>query len=1307
MANNRISFDEAVRTLLAGTKLEWQGFGDHKEGKIEISETAGRRVLEFLLSLSHSQLSDLNDEIFLGVIGAWQGDGDPGDSGTTSSSSALPNETWRLDKIETYGFGGINAFNGPTFEHVFGSESWCLEGQNGSGKTSLVSAIIWALTGYYIREHAGIVRDDGERKPVYSSSGEVLGDWPPIASYPIETASLLDDALVWVRLTFRNPRGNRVRAYRRVKTGGLLGGTSECHIVDRRIAKFQQLIDVGVLMPNRLNSLGFGDKSGSLYDAIQVLTGLDKLAAISNAVTALKRGNGKFLGYAKKKNLDTYERDFSNWIQKAKDQTEATGYDLSLFENINQQNLAKLLRERAKSANEEAGKRVEIVSSEIGEGVDTSTQQGRDRIKSALAQAKGEITGTPRVPGGIFHTLGALSDAKKNNKLSTVAETLEDIAIELDDALKWHSKQLKDNKLRLKAVAAEWLSLPENSGMDGDILLCPLCEAELRTDAQIELREELSTLRSEGELARQRLSDTCDKLRTKLSDALGGELVKASETLPGEDVKALMLRDIRERFIEGQRYRDVLTGVAREVETALNEGREHLPSFEFSGLVNRLEESEDPSVKVKESVARARWLIDVAEWWTGNRTEYWEFWSKTIGEPQRDDESTTWPDSIIGRHLKSLDEALTTARPFEETASSLNNASEKADAWWEINSHQELRKSIVTSISPLSQLGEFTNAETGNSVADLSERINDILGRIHLHERLSYETTKLERESVRKSKLNIQGGFVEDAAASPAYVIDATLVANTSWLRATLWAFIFALREELISNLGHNPVPLIVLDDPQTTFDPRNEHMWAAELERLANSSGQDQAQVILTTHEAEFFKVLVEQLSFSDCHGRVVPIAKQTGKILIEGGVPLERLFARAQSNNSDEDARNFIESLRVYVETALRYLLGGEGEQIDSGVWGDLSMKMKELNDAGRVPYDRRPFRDLANKLLSDVSRVAKVQDSHHRHSQGMPDAIDIHRNLWREIKWSMRQCFHIMTEYRVFRGDPNAFATNDNFVTSPSDQKEVLKNIRLVDTGITAAATTDGRVGDGELELRQVANEADIKLFNHDVLQLNSQTLEPVATVGDFLIVSNYARVRERNLVVAGNRNSLLARRFMTSSDHPYTAILTAQTVDPYGLMQPVLAPASNLGARKIVGTLFNPARGSINESDDEVIVVSDASVYQRLLDNMSLFRVDGRSAEPIALDDQYIIAGSEVSSQVQISSMEGRLVIARDGEGRLYFKRLRLGEGSLLILESLNIDGSTPSVVASLDQSTSIEIVSLYPVNGVLFELPATN
>ena len=48
------------------------------------------------------------------------------------------------------------------------------------------------------------------------------------------------------------------------------------------------------------------------------------------------------------------------------------------------------------------------------------------------------------------------------------------------------------------------------------------------------------------------------------------------------------------------------------------------------------------------------------------------------------------------------------------------------------------------------------------------------------------------------------------------------------------------MRKETLDALGANPFPLMVMDDPQTTFDPRNKRKWAEVLAKAANAAATD-----------------------------------------------------------------------------------------------------------------------------------------------------------------------------------------------------------------------------------------------------------------------------------------------------------------------------------------------------------------------------------------------------------------------------------------------------------------------------------
>jgi len=131
---------------------------------------------------------------------------------------------------------------------------------------------------------------------------------------------------------------------------------------------------------------------------------------------------------------------------------------------------------------------------------------------------------------------------------------------------------------------------------------------------------------------------------------------------------------------------------------------------------------------------------------------------------------------------------------------------------------------------------------------------------------------------------------------------------------------------------------------------------------------------------------------------------------------------------------------------------------------------------------------------------------------------------------------------------------------------------------------------------------------------VYQLAAGTLDPVAGIGDLLIVSNYAKVNPRNLVVAAFGESLLARRYNRIEAHPVIIFLTGQSVDPLALPEPIIASPESAKIKKVVGTVF-AARALPTPALDvtrEFVPLTDATGAAKILGGTRLFQVKGRSA-----------------------------------------------------------------------------------------------
>ena len=551
------------------------------------------------------------------------------------------------------------------------------------------------------------------------------------------------------------------------------------------------------------------------------------------------------------------------------------------------------------------------------------------------------------------------------------------------------------------------------------------------------------------------------------------------------------------------------------------------------------------------------------DWWSQNRGLFRDAWSTIVGQKQADGE---YPTASVEGELRVLEQALSKAEPLDDLAKLLLAAASAVESWAPIRKQQELREAIANALDPLKDLRLLVGAETARSIATLSGRMKSILDRIHLRERLVYEQASLGKKAV-----NVAGRFEQGMQ------IDAALVANASWLRAILWAFVLALREQTIEALGANPFPLMLLDDPQTTFDPRNKRKWAQEIARLANSDRKapDGIQLLLTTHERHFFQCIVEHEKLSGEQGLIGGVNKACGVVTIVNGGCLERVWKEASDNNDDARARDYIADVRIYCEDLLKFMLRGDGPHIAALSLDGLKKELKKLHDTHVPPFDRKFFTDLLNTLSGGGGKSMKlINESHHGDDEsiGVAEAKNVKAFWEKKLLNEIHDAFAVYDKFESYYGEPRTFPWAKNVVAFPAGFKDEVKALKFQQTGIAAAAKSDGHAGDGIVTVKEWEAGTPVVLFNHEVYQLAAGTLDPVAAIGDLLIVCNYAKVNPRNLVVATFGKSLLARRYNRMEAHPEIIVLTGQSVDPLVLPEPIIVSPESAQIRKVVGTIF---------------------------------------------------------------------------------------------------------------------------------------
>ncbi len=1291
MGNLTISFVEASRCLLAGEPLAWAAFENHRAGSIALAKPGQRRLFEFLLAQDRAKVVRADEDLFDGLIAAWRKDDVDPAAGGTNHTVEPSNDVWRLCRIEASSFGGLTLFGGPSFELQVDGENWCLNGQNGSGKTSLASAIIWALTGKRIREQEGPVDERGERSPVTNESGKKLGDWPSFASYPAVATDLVKPVDVWVRLTFLSQQGEIATAYRKMMCP-LNADPIEEITIDPRLMVAPELLETGLLMPARLSRIGFGDKSGSLYEAVKMLTGLDQLADIADGCSNFTHGGRRFLKYGKDNGLERWDTKFNEEMAKAVEKADELKFVLPKQRTLGGTTLVVGLKQAAANASAEAGAHLATLKSEISSAIDTAAAEGRASVRNAVGTARAIANqGTKGIV--LFEAWAALNSAKDDPALASLPEAIDEARTRLETALSWHAKQNADQKFRLKALAAQFFVPPhEHSGP----AQCPLCTALLLTTEQQALAAQLAELQKDAAEAERKLDDVCLGLEAELLERLPAGLKQHRDLLFAMEPKTSYGATIRERFCEEPPFADVLLGLGVQIKNKIAEQEAKLPVFAFAAFQTAGDELES-ATNLRQSLSSFDRLSALITWWSEHRNAFREAWSEVIGQEQEDGNYAK--DCVEGR-LWVLEEALSKADPLDALSKFLLGAAEAAEKWTTIRKEQEMREAIAAALTPLKDLRLLVAAETARSIANLSDRIKDILGRIHLKERLTYEQTSLGKKTV-----HVGGSF------EPGMQIDAALVANASWLRAILWAFILALREETIEGFGSNPLPLMVLDDPQTSFDPRNKRKWAEELARLANidPSAPDGIQLFLTTHERQFYQCMVDIEHLKGEQGLIGGVNKTSGVVTIVNSGFLETAWREASENNDDARARDYIADVRIYCEDLLKFMLRGERPSISNLSLDGLKKELKQLHAAHVPPFDRPAFANLLKTQSGGGGKpIRLINEAHHKDDEsiGLAEAADVKQFWDKTLMKQIHEAFAVYDRFESFYGEPRTFPWATTVIQFPDGFREDVKTIKLQKTGIAAAAKTGGRAGDGVVTIQEWEAATEFTLPNHEVFQLAAGTLDPVAAIGDLLIVCNHAKVNPLNLVIAAFGNVLLARRYNVTESHPEVAMLTGQSVDPYAIPEPVIIAPEAAKLRKIVGTLFaaNLLPPPSLDPQAEIAALIDSKIPRQMLNNSRLFEVQGRSAEPIALDGQFLITRNVIETIEQIKVLDGRPVVAIDEDGTRYFKRLRCRD-DLAVLESLNQDGTTAVEILCFDAESGFpRIVQALEVIGVLFELP---
>ncbi|MGR9392165.1 hypothetical protein ACU8OL_04080 [Rhizobium leguminosarum] len=1282
----RLTKFELESQLLRGEELEWRDAANKKH-RLKLSTAKSRRLFNFLLTSTVRKPTELPVDFVAALAYTMQDETDPADD-LKSNGTAAGLSAWRLRTIETEGLGGVNLFGGPPFRYDFEGESWLAEGPNGSGKSSLLGAIIWAMTSTKPRDFGEVPA--GDSRPVYHQIGEdsaerQLGQWAPLAAFPSKAKDFLGQPAVSVTLAFEDSAGNPATVRRWLQGGKVTGSRSPNFDVP------PILWEAGLLMPARLAAMKFGDGDNQISKSVQRLTGLDDLIAIGLLCEGLCNKAREYLGY-KKKELSNSKADFEAALSEVKIELRKIEWKFPEFGIEDTDDDEGKLAVLGKELNEKSAQLTEVVSEDLMRDLDLKLPAIQQGVAAAIIAAEQDVRdGLSAI--GYWKSLELILSEIDDDRLNEMRDAVAQAEKEATDALAIFEKTQSDNRFQLKAMAASWHVSHGQSDFDN----CPLCQKSLEAN----LKGELVVLQTAGEAASRTFGDNQRAIIAKLTSVLPDKLKSLdAEALYGS-TRDRLRNEIRAKFALNPKYSQKLVKLRGLVEEALD----GVPSTECTPGADT--DCHPKLQAIFDQIALAKALVDLRSWFSGAKGEWQAWWEqRVLPPPAAQNEQSPVPADTASEnwtaHLARLSEALAKAEPYRLGAAALRRAWKNGKAAREIEIELTVRQEVADSIGPLKSLGSMVEAEVGRAINDLTDRMEATLKRTLISDRVQFNTAKYNKKE----------GVSVRASVSENVLVDASLIVNASWMRAVLWAFIFAIREEAVEKLGVDQFPLMVLDDPQATFDDQHRHRWSQQIAALQNGPGK--VQVILATHDHNF----LDLIRYSGVTGRsalVSAVGNDTGHLTIFDGEQLEKLWRKAEESRLDEDGRAYISAARVQVETVLQIMLRGEESGVaivgEGFAIGKCRDKLEWLYNKGTPPWDKHSIAGLVKVLQKGLSPIKHMEMSHHASSAhlGMAEATDVHSHLRSKLLPALIEGFRTQREHFRLHGGLNKLHVSADILPLPDGHSEEVRKIPFRILG-RAAALTDGKFADGMIDMAEYdeASSKRIVLAQHSAYRLRSATLEPVASAGDVLIVSDASSPTPNSFVVASTNEQIFARRLEFALNHTDVAVLIAQANNPRKIAAPVIAQRSTFELKKIVGVIYDNSAFAADASGNEVDYIGGSSALSHLMSGqMGLVEVVGDSAEPIALNKQYIIVKDRFSADVGLTSLVGRPVIAEDGDGQRYFKRLQIARDDLVVLESLDASGEHGPVVMKArggSASNRDSMTWVWPVVGILFEVP---
>jgi recombinational DNA repair ATPase RecF len=1165
-----------------------------------------------------------------------------------------PKRLFELRRVRAHRFAGIHVFGTTSeapedFDYQMRSGVTVFEGFNGAGKTSLLNAIVWCLTGLLLRPQRAPEKGDQEFDVDLIHDGSVEAATYRLAAVtPLPAASMgkLADGLVpadtWVELTFANEEGTLLAPIRRSFSRTNRGKLQEMVPDFTPLGLDAQALRIGTVIPALLPFSQVGSQS-ELGKAVAQLTGLAPLADLAKHVGKVKTRITGDLTKARQKEIEQIDERFKRAHE-----------DLIALANLHPE-----LALATEIPQPGGGEATETALSEL-------TASLLDRKAAGLAAAR-SVLGQEFQPGEHVQdferdvrdarvAVDGLANATSARRLSLLRKLPveeREMARSLIEAVLRDAAVLlgmakapdKAARQRLYSSIAQWYV--EHDQETPDLSACVVCGGSLLealdpvTGQRVQQHLQDSMV-EDASLLSQSLERWAAAATGKLSSALGETLAAELKRDLTETPYDLMRRALVDEVLVATAFQSALKPLVDLTKDACRERSAGAPGLVPSNLPD-LKVSIPGMPELQQAVERLDRALRVADWGQENLKFMQDFSREVVGKTATD--VAAEKSSILGR-LADLERVIEDVAPLNAALKACERMTTDVAERRRVEDRLKAYGVAETALDECQKLGAMAEQQ----VAELQESLHSAT---EVWRKVIYQAGYPNANHDLTSTTMKTDGQVEFRIGSDGASAPAQHVANASALRATLIAFYLAYWEYLRQERGG--LNLIVLDDPQELLDGDNKERLAKGLVQLVGLG----AQPILTTHDNKFARHVV-----MECQGQVVeidhrevhPATKKRPTLTTSPSVlGVERAKRSAVESDWTEPAlaQEYVARCREFIEARL-------GDFFDDA--GNPATAARSLKPTlGDFVNDLRgAVRNGSTELFKAKNVVALAKDAALEPKSAVYGLLNRAHHASRT---SIQP-----TEVQVVLGDlERIFAlvegAHQDFRTFC--RREFLKQpvANLVPLTIDsvghfqvpvqpnlAAFVRGGAYGESqETELDALSSEwfADKAAFFLRTTNFGfSSTIQGIA-----IVEAAMSDVSDRSLVIARSGKTSFARRLYRTKTGGQVTLAT-ETPDPRSGRSTLTFNAADVALHRVVGMFFHadikPPQKAVGEAEQ----VDMDPLLKRI---RSAYRVKEQSAVPLALEGQ-IALGGEALDLGALDRWYDHYVAVHLSDGTTLFKRV---------------------------------------------------